>query len=147
MTVPSAERKVRVTARQFLEANTGREILRLCRCPQDYRVCENDFIENDDGGHALYPSEGGAYRPEEFGYYTEAELLEAWPELAVAVGSRALGRSGARGRPQPEGRQRRLDGTRVRSIRGAEQGAERTPRQRRAAHATSPFQEASSRTP
>ena len=79
--------RVRFEGELIHKLHTGYEILRLYRCPEGYRVHENDDLPGEeDGGYALYPYSGESYPPELFGYYTAEELREDWPALANAVG-------------------------------------------------------------
>lgn len=78
--------RVRFEGNLVHKVDTAYEILRLYRCPGGFRVHLNDDLpENEDGGYALYPRRGGQ-PPDGYGYYTQGELAEKWPELARAAG-------------------------------------------------------------
>ncbi len=80
-------RMVRFEGNLVCEVDTGYETLRLYRCPEGFRVHENDDRPGkDDGSYELYPARDEGYPPEEYGYYTQEELLERWPSLAGDVG-------------------------------------------------------------
>ena len=76
----------RFKGRLVYQENTGYEVLRLYRCPEGFRVRENDDrIDRQDGSYELYPYNEGP-GPERYGYYTAEELVKEWPELARAAG-------------------------------------------------------------
>lgn len=82
-------RRVRFEGELIHQVHTGYELLRLYRCPEGFRVYENDdLLGKEDGGYMLYPARGAGYPPEDFGFYTAEELGEGWPALADAAGIR-----------------------------------------------------------
>jgi hypothetical protein len=78
---------VRFEGHLACEVDTDYETLRLYRCPEGFRVHENDDrLGKDDGSYELYLAPGEVELPEECGHYTEDELLETCPGLAGGVG-------------------------------------------------------------